>query len=98
DLRLDLGIERKLGEHGLALDAAALRYDARGDNYDAIGWLAGLRHGWDRGDWGTHVSAGYEDRLYNNHRAGRRDHLVSVGLGAQWRYDKASTLGLVAAV
>lgn len=98
DLRLDLGIERTLGEHRLALDGAALRYDARGDNYDAIAWLAGLRHSWNRGQWGTHVSAGYEDRLYNNHRAGRRDHLLSLDFGAQWRYDKASTFGLVAAI
>lgn len=96
DLRMDVGGEAALTDaHKLAADATAGRQDARGDNYDAVHWSAQLRHLWEQAAWGTHVGVGYEDRLYNNHRAGRRDHLVNVGTGAQWRYADTASLGVV---
>jgi tetratricopeptide (TPR) repeat protein len=96
DVRLDGGGEAKLAdEHKLGLDVSVGRQDARGDNYDALTWSAQLRHAWERDVWGTHVGTGYEDRLYNNHRAGRRDHLATATAGAQWRYAGTASLGVV---
>lgn len=96
DIRLDTGGEAKLtDQHKVGLDVSAGRQDARGDNYDALTWSAQLRHAWERDIWATHLGVGYEDRLYNNHRAGRRDHLATATAGAQWRYAGTASLGIV---
>lgn len=90
DLRLD-------GRNRINLDLGLGTWDAHGDNYDVLGWNAGLRYAWTGEQWAASAGTRYENRHYPNHRESREDRILAADLGGQRLFPGGQALGMVLA-